>query len=159
MISKRLGDELKMKRDFRQPAQEVITSVLRTSDMYEYRLRQFFRDYGLTHPQYNILRILRGADGPLPILEIANRLVSKVPGITGLIDKLEARGLVTRQRCDADRRVWYVRLSTAGQELLDKLDTPNDQIEQELAGHLTEKECRQLVTLLDKARSIPPRPS
>ncbi len=157
MISKRLGQELKMKRDFKQPAQEVIASVLRTSDMYQYRLRQFFREYNLTHPQYNILRILRGADGPLPILEIASRLVSHVPGITGLIDKLEDRALVARQRCDGDRRIWYVRLTTAGNELLDTLEGPNDEIERHLAGHLSADECRQLVTLLDKARDIPAR--
>ncbi len=156
MISKRLGRELKMKRDFKQPAQEVLASVLLTSDLYQYRLRQFFREYGLTHPQYNILRILRGAGSPLPILEIASRLVSKVPGITGLIDKLESRGLVARKRCDADRRVWYVDLTEDGAKLLDDIETPNEHLEHALAGHLSAEECRQLVTLLDKAREISP---
>lgn len=155
MISQRLSDELKLKKDFQRVEQEVIVSVLRTSDALEYRLRQFFRQYDLSQQQYNILRILRGAEGPLPILEVANRLISKVPGITGLIDKLEKRDLVARHRCDADRRVWYVALTKAGTRLLADMDEPNGALEVELAGHLTEEEARQLVQLLDRLRDIP----
>jgi len=141
-----------MKKDFERPEQEVIVSVLRASDFLSYRLRQFFREHGLSHPQYNILRILRGAGGPLPILEVASRLVSRVPGITGLIDKLEKSGLVARHRCDADRRIWYVVLTGAGERLLAQLDGPNGAVETQLAGHLTSNECKQLVKLLDRLR-------
>ena len=155
MISKKLKSELKMKKDFERPEQEVIVSILRASDFIQYRLGQFFRQYGLTHPQYNILRILRGAGEPLPILEIANRLVSMVPGITGLIDKLEQRELVARHRCEQDRRVWYVSLTKKGMVLVNELDAPNAELDKHLAGHFTATECKQLVKLLDKARDLP----
>ena len=75
------------------------------------RFARLFREYGLTPSQYNVLRILRGEGKPLPILEIASRTITVVPGITGLIDRLEQAGFVNRLRCEKDRRVIYVALT------------------------------------------------
>lgn len=152
MISKRLRNELKMSGDFDRIEQELIVSVLKAGDFLQYQLRQFFREYGLTQTQYNILRILWRADEPLPVLEVANRLVSMVPGITGLVDKLEKRGLVSRTRCDADRRRWYVALTGAGSELLAQIDGLGGVHEKRLVGHLTPAESQELIRLLDKVR-------
>ena len=73
---------------------------MRTSDQLQIRFARLFREYGLTPSQYNILRILRGEGKPLPILEIASRTITVVPGITGLIDRLEQAGFVNRLRCE-----------------------------------------------------------
>ena len=78
-----------------------------------------------------------------------------MPGITGLIDKLEQRELVSRHRCEQDRRVWYVSLTKKGAALVNDLDAPNAELDKRLAGHFTATECRQLVKLLDKARDLP----
>src|SRR5436309_13800027 len=122
MMTPKLQHELKKKRPFESPGQEAALSLLRTSDQLQIRFGRLFREHGLTPSQYNILRILRGEGAPLPILEIAERMVTVVPGITGLIDRLERAGLVERRRCPEDRRVVYVALREPAAELLAKLD-------------------------------------
>src|ERR1700688_1668157 len=107
MPTPKLQHELKKKRPFESPAQEAALSVVRTSDQLQIRFARLFREHGLTPSQYNILRILRGEGLPLPILEIASRTITIVPGITGLIDRLERDGFVNRLRCEKDRRVIY----------------------------------------------------
>ena len=91
----RLQRELKKKRPFESPEQEAMLNLLRTNDRFQLRFARLFREHGLTPSQYNVLRILRGEGKPLPCLEIADRMIAAVPGITGLIDRLEAMGLVT----------------------------------------------------------------
>src|SRR5260221_8745656 len=103
----RLQQELKKKRPFESPEQEAALNVVRTNDQLQIRFARLFREYGLTPSQYNVLRILRGEGKPLPILEIANRTVTVVPGITGLIDRLEQAAFVERHRCEQDRPVIY----------------------------------------------------
>src|SRR3954454_405364 len=103
-----LQREIKKKRPFDLPEQEAMLNILRTSDQLQIRFARLFRGFGLTPQQYNVLRILRGEGRPLPILEIAARMITIVPGITGLIDRLESASLVERNRCDHDRRVIYV---------------------------------------------------
>src|SRR5947208_2439309 len=104
----KLQQEIKKRRPFESPEQEAILSILRTSDRFQIHFSRLFREYDLTTSQYNVLRILRGEGKPLPILEIAERLLAVVPGITGLVDRLEEAGWVRRQRCHEDRRVIYV---------------------------------------------------
>src|ERR1700677_163317 len=108
MSAGRLQRELKKKRPFESPEQEAMLNLVRTNDRFQFRFARLFREYGLTPSQYNVLRILRGEGKPLPILEIADRMVAAVPGITGLIDRLEALGFVARERSTEDRRVIFV---------------------------------------------------
>src|SRR6516225_5427902 len=122
MAMPNLQHELKKKRPFESPQQEAALSVLRTSDQLQIRLARLLREHGLTPSQYNILRILRGEGKPLPILEIAGRTITVVPGITGLIDRLEQAGFVNRVRCDRDRRVIHVALTDQGTTTLAELD-------------------------------------
>ena len=147
-----LQRELKKKREFESPEQEAILNILRTGDVFENRFGRLFREYGLTTSQYNVLRILRGEGKPLPSLEIAGRMVQVVPAITGLIDRLEKAELVERHRCEQDRRVVYVEITKKGLALLSELDEPDRALHQSLIGHLTRKELKELIRLLEKSR-------
>src|SRR5438552_11127603 len=127
-MTTKLQHELKKKRPFESPEQEAALNVLRTSDQLQIRLARLLREHDLTPSQYNVLRILRGEGKPLPILEIASRTITVVPGITGLIDRLEQAALVARVRCEKDRRVIYVALTDDGTKALAALDEPLDQL-------------------------------
>ena len=153
MAVPRLQQELKKKRPFESPEQEAALNVVRTSDQLQIRFSRLFREHGLTPSQYNILRILRGEGAPLPILEIAGRTITVVPGITGLIDRLEKAGFVVRQRCPGDRRVIYVALTDKGARIVADLDQPVAQLHKTLLGHMNHAELRELSRLLEKARA------
>ncbi len=152
-MSTRLQHELKKKQPFEVAEQAAALGLVRTNDQLQIHFSRLFRQFGLTPSQYNVLRILRGEGAPLPILEIADRTVTVVPGITGLIDRLEAAGLVKRARCDEDRRVVYVALTSKASKLLAKLDQPVVDLHKRLMGHLSRTEVNELTRLLDKVRS------
>lgn len=108
----------------------------------------------LTLQQYNVLRILRGAGAAgLPTLEIGDRMIERTPGITRMIDRLEAKGLVERRRDTADRRQVLCFLTPGGRRLVDSLDAAMDELDDRAVSALTKAECRQLVTLLNKVRN------
>lgn len=152
MSARKLEQELKKKRPFDSPEQEAMLNVIRTSDQLQIRLSRLFREHGLTPSQFNILRILRGEGSPLPILEIAQRTITVVPGITGLIDRLEQAGMVERQRCPKDRRVIFVALTEKGAKRLGELDRPVSELHARMMGHLPPTELRELSRLLSKVR-------
>src|SRR5687768_5785973 len=148
-----LQRELKKKRPFELPEQEALLNLLRTADQLQIRFARLFRRFGLTPQQYNILRILRGEGQPLPILEIASRMITVVPGITGLVDRLEVAELVQRKRCDNDRRVVYVCLTDKAVALLARIDEPLMDLHKRLLGHLSPPELQTLSELLTRARA------
>ena len=153
MTTPKLQHELKKKRPFESPEEETALNIVRTSDQLQIRFARLLREYGLTSPtQYNILRILRGEGKPLPILEIASRTITVVPGITGLIDRLERAGLVHRLRCEKDRRVIFVALTDQGTKTLAELDEPLSALHRKLLGHLSQSEFKELIRLLEKVR-------
>lgn len=152
MVGSKLQQELKKKAPFTSLEQEAALNVLRTNDQLQICFTRLFRDFGLTPSQYNILRILRGEGKPLPILEIATRTVTVVPGITGLIDRLEHAGFVRRERCEKDRRVIYVALTKEGVNSLADLDQPLLALHEKLMGHLSQAELKELNRLLEKVR-------
>ena len=149
----RLQGELKKRGPFTSLEQEAILNLLRTNDQFENRFGKLFREYGLTNSQYNILRILRGAGEPLPCLEIASRMIQVVPAITGLIDRLERAELVCRRRCERDRRVIYVEITRKAQRLLERMEDAVAALHHDLIGHLSQKELKELIRLLEKARN------
>ena len=153
MSSSRLQQELKKSGTFESPEQEAMLNVLRTSDQFQNRMGKLFREYDLTASQYNVLRILRGEGKPLPSLEIADRMIQVVPAITGLIDRLEKADLVSRHRCEQDRRVVYVEITRKALKILDRMDAPVEEMHHSLIGHLTRKELKELIRLLEKARA------
>src|SRR5579863_5421776 len=121
-VTTKLQQELKKRRPFESPSEEATLNIVRTSDQMQIRFARLLREHDLTPSQYNVLRILRGEGKPLPILEIASRTITVVPGITGLIDRLERAGFVHRLRCEKDRRVIYVALTDRGTKILADLD-------------------------------------
>ena len=148
----KLHEEIKKREPFECPEQEALLNLFRTSDRLNHRFAQLFAEHGLTCSQYNILRILRGEGKPLPCLEIAQRTITVVPGITGLIDRLERDGLVNRLRCEKDRRVIYVALTDQGMTTLAAVDEPLVALHHTLVGHLSQGELKELIRLLEKVR-------
>lgn len=149
----RLQGEIKQTRPFGSVAQEATLGLLRTADVVRRHMAGLIEPEGITAQQYNVLRILRGA-GPegLPTLEIAERMIEQAPGITRLLDRLEAKRLVHRERCPTDRRQVTCRITSAGLTLLAALDPVVQRADVQLAGGLTQAEQRQLVRLLDRLR-------
>ena len=153
MATRKLQHELKKKRPFQSLEEEAALNIVRTSDQLQIRFARLLRGFGLTSPtQYNILRILRGEGKPLPILEIASRTITVVPGITGLIDRLELGGFVNRLRCEKDRRVIFVALTDQGAKTVADLDEPLLAQHRKLTGHLSQGELKDLIRLLEKLR-------
>jgi DNA-binding MarR family transcriptional regulator len=152
MPSSKLQHELRKRQPFETPEQEAILNLMRTNDQVLIRFERLFREYGMTPAQYNVLRILRGEGQPLPVLEIAERTITVVPGITGLVDRLEKQHLVRRERSTRDRRVIYVAITPKALHLLKELDKPIEKLHDEIAGHLTHDELAVLIRLLEKVR-------
>jgi DNA-binding MarR family transcriptional regulator len=136
--------------------QEVFLNLWRTYDRLRELEEELFKGYELTPQQYNALRLLRAAHpdpAGIPTLALAGRLVSKAPDITRLLDKLEQRGLVARDRPADNRRVVRVRITDAGLALLDELAGPLRACHARQLGHLSPAQCRDLVALLRAART------
>jgi len=137
---------------FASPEQEAALNLVRTADRLQIRFDRLFRRYRLTGSQYNVLRILRGEGKPMRVLDIAARTVTEVPGITGLIDRLEDANLVVRDRCPNDRRGIYVRVTEKALALLAEVEEPVMAMHRTLLGHLTAAELAELTRILEKAR-------
>jgi len=148
----KLQQEIRKREPFATAEQEAVLNLFRTSDRMQHRFAKLFREYGLTPSQYNILRILRGEGKAMPCLEIAQRTITVVPGITGLIDRLEQAGLVSRQRSVEDRRVVNVTITPAGEETLARLDEPLRDLHRKMLAHFSAPEVSELSRLLEKAR-------
>jgi DNA-binding MarR family transcriptional regulator len=149
----RLRDEIKQQKPFESLEQEALLNVLRTADALMQRISAVLKPFKLSHSQYNVLRILRGA-GPdgLACREIAERMVSRDPDITRLLDRLEARGLVTRTRDDKDRRVVVARLTPEGLHIVTQLDEPIEEVDRRQLTHLGKQRLQTLIQLLELAR-------
>ncbi|HEV3120198.1 MAG TPA: MarR family transcriptional regulator [Gemmataceae bacterium] len=147
-------------RHFDSVEQEVFLNLWRTYD----RLRAFedelFARYDLTPQQYNALRLL-SAQHPRQIrtLDLAARLVSRAPDITRLLDKLEQRGLIERDRPADNRRTVFIGITDAGRALLRELREPIRQCHARQLGHLSQRELKALTALLRAAREPHEDPS
>ena len=152
-----IQDEIQQRRPFRSRGQEGLLSLLRTADQLKRRVASVVEPHGLTLQQFNVLRILRGA-GPLglPTLDIADRMIERAPGITRLLDRLEKKALVRRERCPKDRRRVEVAITTRGLRLLAGLDRPVAEADDELLARLGSRRTITLIRLLDAVRNEPP---
>lgn len=148
-----LQREIGKKKPFDVPEEEAFLNIFRTSSQLSCQTNRFLRAYGLTEPQYNALRIVRGhgSEG-VPSQTIGEQLIAQVPDITRLVDRLCAAGLVDRARIASDRRVVMVRITRAGQDLLGRIDRPILDLHREQLGHLSRSELKELNRLLCKAR-------
>src|SRR3954451_14343222 len=124
--------ELKQTRPFASKGEEAGVALMRTADLLRRHVAVVLAPFILPEQQYNVLRILRGAgEQGLPTLEIAERMIEQTPGITRLIDRLEAKGVATRERCATARRKFFCRIAEAGLELLAVLDEPLQEAEED----------------------------
>jgi DNA-binding MarR family transcriptional regulator len=135
------------------PEEAVFLDLLRTVDVLSRRLAQVIKAEDLSSTQYNVLRILRGAPDGLPCGEISNRMITRDPDITRLLDRLEKRGLIVRWREVKDRRIVLAKIAPEGLKLLGRLDEPVQETHRELLGHLGRERLRTLSELLRSARS------
>ncbi len=131
----------------------VFLNLMRTTDALLREVEEMLKPAGLSHTQYNVLRILRGA-GPqgLACREIGERMLTRDPDITRLLDRLEAHGLVTRQRERTDRRVVNTRITPQGLRILQELDEPIAELHRRQLRHLRAPRLQSLVRLLEQAR-------
>jgi MarR family 2-MHQ and catechol resistance regulon transcriptional repressor len=157
-----LKEEIKKRKPFESAGEEAYLNLLRTAGVLYADFERLFKGYGLSEPKYNVLRILRGAklngefngEG-LPSLEIGDRMITRVPDITRLVDRLEAEGLVRRRRCEEDRRVVWVAITPRGLKLLDEMDEPVSRLHRQQFSHMTHEESVALSRLLEKVRDRP----
>ena len=113
-----------------------------------------FRSRGLTGAQYNVLRILRGTGKTgLSCREIGDRMISRDSDITRMLDRLESRGLIRRERQTDDRRVVLAFIAEAGLNLLTKMDRPVQELHKLQLGHMSASELDALSSLLKRARN------
>lgn len=146
--------EIKQGKAFPAATAEATVSLLRTADLVRRAVSAVVEPHGLTLQQYNVLRILRGAgERGLPTLEIVERMVEQTPGITRLIDRLETKKLVVRERCKIDRRQVFCRITKEGLALLARLDQPLREAEDVALSPLTARQLSQLNDLLDLVRN------
>jgi DNA-binding MarR family transcriptional regulator len=133
--------------------QEAFLNLWRTYDRLRTLEDALFGPFDLTPQQYNVLRLLRAAHpGAVQTLALADKLVSRAPDITRMLDKLEERTLVTRQRPADNRRVVLVSITKAGLKLLEEIDEPLRACHKKQLGHLGREELKEIIELLQKAR-------
>jgi DNA-binding MarR family transcriptional regulator len=149
----KLRAEIQQQKPFSSLAEETFLNLQRTADRMLGIESELLSGHDLTMSQYNVLRILRGAgDRGHPCQEVGARMISRVPDVTRLLDRLEKAGLVTRQRCTEDRRVVYARIQPKGLEVLAALDEPVQQLAPQMFAALSNAELQQLNDLLVRAR-------
>jgi len=149
-----LAAALKQTRPFVSLEQEVYLSLLRTTSELSHAVDQFFRPFGITSSQYNVLRILRGAgaDG-LCRNEISERMVTATPDMSRLLDRMEKAGWVTRERAEDDRRQVSTYITKSGMELLAKLETPTNDFVMRLFAGAAVSDLKIVLKVNDRIRT------
>jgi DNA-binding MarR family transcriptional regulator len=132
--------------------EDAFVSLQRTADLLARKGEKVLRTADISPTQYNVLRILRGSPQGLPCREIANRMITRDPDITRLLDRLERRGLIARSRETKDRRVVMARVTAGGLHLLAGLDAPVLEMHRKQLGHLGRERLRVLMEVLAAAR-------
>ena len=149
----KLQEEIKQTKPFTSLEAEASLNLVRVADHLMRGAEELLKLAGLSNAQYNVLRILRGAGQQgLCCREVAERMISRDPDITRLLDRLEKRSLVTRARDEKDRRIITVRITNAGLKLLKDLDAPVAAYHRQQLGHLGEERLRTLIELLEAVR-------
>ena len=154
VMRKTLRDELKMTRPFRSVEEEALLSIARTAALLEHAGSDALKPFDLTITQYNVLRILRGAgEEGLCRNAVGERLVTRVPDVTRLLDRMEAGGLISRNRGSDDRRFVTTHITDKGLKLLEKIDRELPAMHAAMLGHVSQKRLRDLIGLLEEVRN------
>jgi DNA-binding MarR family transcriptional regulator len=138
---------------FRNEYHKTVVNLIFTYNWITEKNKQFFEKGDITPQQYNILRILRGAGKPLSTLQIRQRMLDKMSDTSRIVDRLVKKELVQKVICKTDRRLVDVTITDTGMQLLDQLDSYNEQMDAML-GNLSEEEAKMLNHLLDKLRNL-----
>ena len=149
-MARSFAGQIKQRRPFTSPAQEVVLAVRRTASTMLAPWEKFLKArFGLSASLFNVLRILRGSHpAALTCGEISERAIARDPDVTRLVDQLCARGLVARTRSSKDRRVVEVSITAEGLDLLREIDPHAERMPQAIVGHVSETKLRQLAALL-----------
>lgn len=142
--------------EFKSAIHRAVVNIRYTSNVLASRQHKFMNKFGLSLPQFNILRILRGSKKMISVNTIKERMVEKSPNTTRLMDKLLEKELILRERCEEDRRIVYVEISKKGLKLLSQIDNAlcdEDKNIEMVPGSLSDEEADLLSNLLDKIRS------
>jgi DNA-binding MarR family transcriptional regulator len=149
-----LKDEIAQQSAFTGPEEEALLNLLRTADCLQRSIQHMIRPWGITATQYNVLRILRGAQPHgLTCSAIGDRMITAEPDITRLLARLKALKLIRQQRDKRDKRVLWTQISSAGLALLDETDPTVLHGPRELLGHLHPDQLSTLIQLLERARA------
>ncbi|WP_339659914.1 MarR family transcriptional regulator [uncultured Polaribacter sp.] len=145
-----MGDISKdIKSTFINNKVKALINIKYTANWLSSKENEFFKPYGISPQQFNILRILRGAKGKIKVQIVKDRMIERAPNATRLMDKLCDKNFIERERCEHDRRVVYVKISELGLQLLTNIDEVNDI---SILDNLTDSEAATLSNLLDKIR-------
>ena len=150
----RLQVEIKQSKPFPSPTAEALLGILRTAAVLDHHLAEALKPYGITTTQYNVLRILRSAGQKgLCGREVAERLVSKVPDVSRLLERTEELGLIKRERAPEDRRHVTARIAEKGLAVLEKATPTLEAIQRRRFGRLDPEGLQRLIEALEDVRS------
>jgi DNA-binding MarR family transcriptional regulator len=144
-------DEI-IKTNFKTPQQKAIVNLRFTANYFINFQNSFMLEFDLTMPQFNILRILRGAKGSLSVNSVKERMVERSPNLTRIMDKLVSKDLIKRFQCNNDRRTVFIEINEKGLELLQNIDFKMEKTNL-FPQNLSNEEAEQLSYLLDKIRN------
>jgi DNA-binding MarR family transcriptional regulator len=136
---------------FRSEYQKAIINLIYTFNWVNEKINRRFEPFDITQQQFNILRILRGAGGPLSTLQIRQRMLDKMSDTSRIVDRLVKKGMVKKSVCREDRRLVDVLLTDKGKKLLQSMDSMNEEMDS-VFKYLSNDEARLLNVLLDKIR-------
>lgn len=149
----KLQDEIKQTKPFRSVEEEAYLSLVRTAAMLEHSLAQALKDFDITPTQYNVLSILRGSGAQgLCRNEVGCRLVTAMPDVTRLLDRMEDMGLIVRERGTKDRRKVATRLTKKGIDLVNKLDAKVLEAHTRQFRGVDRKSLKELIAVLGDLR-------
>ncbi len=145
-----MGDLSKdIKSKFLNAKVKALINIIYTANWINSRQNDYFKTFGISPQQFNILRILRGAGEPIKVQTIKERMIERAPNATRLMDKLYDKALINRLPCPGDRRAVHIEITNRGLNLLKEIDKDH---KEDLLKNLTEEEAERLSELLDKMR-------
>ncbi len=149
----KLQAEIHQTRPFERLEEEAVLNILRTAEVLQRTLAEFLKEFDLSPTQYNVLRILRGAGAAgVTCSQIGERLLTHDPDITRLLDRMEARALIARERSSTDRRAIITRISGDGLRLVDSIDAPIRAMTQLRMGKFEQNSLTGLIAELERVR-------
>jgi len=144
--------DAEVKTKFVNERHRFVTNLVYTSGWIKNLFTEDLKPFGISSQQFNILRILRGADDWVAMNDVKDLMIEKAPNATRLSDKLLNKNLIKRKRSNTDRRVVYVRISSRGVDLLEEIDEKESEVQVALMRRITEKEANRMSEILDKLR-------